>query len=139
MTSHRPNSAQRRFTARFIPLMIGYVVVLLGAQYWIAAWHPTGAMLATAAALPAIPLIGTIATLGLYVAQERDDYIRHLHIVAMLWATGVSLATATMWGFLQGAGTVGGAPLYLSFPFWCVIYALAQGGQYLAGQWAKQR
>lgn len=130
------NAAQRQYTRRFIPLMLGYVALLLASQHLITAWHPTGPLLVTLAMLPAIPLVATMIVFGRYLTEETDEFIRHRHVVAMLWALGALLAVATIWGFLQSADVAGTPPLYLAYPFWCVLYALAQGGQSVADRLA---
>ena len=38
--------------------------------------------------LPAIPIIGIIAVVGLYLAEEKDEFQRNLLIQSMLWGLG---------------------------------------------------
>jgi len=136
MTAYPMNPARRRFTWRFVPLMIGYSVLMVFSTGTIASQHPAGSTLAMLALLPAIPLVATIAVLGLYLVEETDEFVRHRHVVAMIWAVGAVLAVATVWGFLRTAGAVDEPPVYLAYPFWCVCYALAQGGQIVADRLA---
>lgn len=123
----KQNPAQRRYVRRFIPTMLAYIPALFASILAIKAWHPTGALLVLLAILPAIPLIGVIAVLGLYVAEERDEYLRFRLVTAMLYGLGALLAAATIWGFLQLGGVIGPAPLYLAFPFWCAAFGIASG------------
>ena len=123
----RKNPAQRRYLLRFFPLMTSYVVLLFGAQHVIAAQHPTGAALTALAVLPALPLVGVIGVMGLYLAEERDEFLRNRLIVAMLGGLGVLLAVTTVWGFLGEEKVVGPFPLILTFPLWCGAFGLIQG------------
>ncbi len=138
MNDHRMNPAQRRYLWRFFPLMGLYMVLLFAAQGLIATWHPGGSLLVTLALLPAIPLVGVIVVLGLYLSEETDEFIRHRHVVAMLIGLGALLAVATIWGFLQVAGAADAPPVFLAFPFWCVFYGLGQGVQTVADRLAVQ-
>jgi hypothetical protein len=124
----KQNAARRRFTWRFIPLMLGYIVAVFASGWAIDTFHTTSPLLVVLAILPAVPLIGTIAVMGIYLTEETDEFLRHRSIVAMLWGLGVLLATATIWGFLQLGGVVGSAPIFLAYPFWFVIFGIAQGG-----------
>jgi hypothetical protein len=132
----KQNAAQRRFAWRFMLLMLGYIVLLFASGLAIDAFHATSALLVVLAVLPAAPLVGAIAVMGIYLAEETDEFLRHRSVVAMLWGLGVLLAAATVWGFLQLGGLIGSAPVFLAFPFWCVIFGIAQGGLALADRLA---
>jgi len=123
----KQNPAQRRYMWRFLPTMASYVVLLFGSNFLVDKWHPGGILLVALAVLPALPLIATIVVLGLYLAEERDEYLRRQMVIAMLFGLAALLSVATVWGFLQVAELVGSPPTFLAFPFWCVGWALAQG------------
>lgn len=120
------SNAGRRYLVRFLPTMLLYVVLLFGAQYLMTAWRPTGLRLAVIAALPALPLVGVIAIMGLYIAEERDEYLRARMVRGVLIATGFMLAVTTIWGFLEEGGVVSHLPLYWAFIIWCVGLGFAQ-------------
>lgn len=121
------NPAQRRYIRRFIPMMLGYVVLLFAANSLMEAWHPDGALLAVLAVLPALPLIGVIVVMGLYLIEEKDEFLRQRLVIAMLGGLGGLLAVATIWGFLQLFHVVVPAPLFLAFPTWCALFGLTTG------------
>jgi hypothetical protein len=124
---YNQSAAGRRYLYRFLPTMTLYVVLLFAAQAMIASWHPTGVLLALIAVLPALPLAGVVIIMGLYIAEERDEYLRFQMVRGVLGATGFMLVTTTVWGFLEEGGVVRHLPLYWAFIIWCVGLGFAQG------------
>ena len=59
------------------------------------------------AVLPALPIIGIFAAIGRYLVEEQDEYVRMLMVRQTLWASGIALSLATIWGFLENFGVVG--------------------------------
>ena len=118
------NPAQRHYIRRFIPMMLGYVALLFAANSLMEAWHPHGPVLAV---LPALPLIGVIVVMGLYLIEEKGEFLRQRLVIAMLGGLGGLLAVATIWGFLQLFHVVVPAPLFLAFPTWCALFGLTTG------------
>ena len=72
--------AQRRYNKRVIILSLGYAVALLGATYAFKHHLLSGPVAYVAAALPALPLIGVFAAIGLYLVEEQDEYVRMLMV-----------------------------------------------------------
>ncbi|TPG40445.1 hypothetical protein EAH79_11020 [Sphingomonas koreensis] len=118
--------AGRRYIYRFLPTMTLYVVLLLAAQHLIRAWHPEGAVLALLAVLPALPLAAVVVIMGLYIAEESDEYLRHQMVRAVMIATGFMLVVTTIWGFLEEGGVLRHLPLYWAFIIWCMGLGFAQ-------------
>ncbi|MES2442995.1 MAG: hypothetical protein V4574_09205 [Pseudomonadota bacterium] len=118
--------AARRYIRRFIPTMIAYVGILFAATYAVDAWHPTGPLLWTLSVLPALPIIGAMVVIGLYLVEESDEYLRQRIVTAMLFGIGAVLAASTVLGFLQINGVVGKVDLFWGFPGWCGAWGLAQ-------------
>jgi hypothetical protein len=106
--------------------MIGYVAVLFGSLWVIKTYHPNGALLWLLGVAPAIPVIGVIAAMGLYIMEETDEFLRLVLVQSMLWGIGVTLALCTAWGFLENVGVVPHFPLYLVFAVFCGAFGLAQ-------------
>ena len=122
----RRNMAQRRYLFRFMPLMVSYALILIGVSA--AQRHGTiaGATLGVMSVLPAIPLVGVSIVMGMYLHEERDEFIRNRLVMAMLGGTGLLLAATTIWGFLENNGVVGHPPTFLVFPFWCGAMGITQ-------------
>jgi hypothetical protein len=122
----KANPAQRRYLQRFFPAMIAYVAVLFGCTWANSVYHPDGAALFLLSLLPALPLIAVLVVMGLYLAEERDEFIRNRLITAMVGGIGITLAITTVWGFLEGGGQVPHFPTYLAFPLWCASFGVIQ-------------
>lgn len=115
--------AMKRYLARFLPTMALYVVVL-SAVVWTFQHHPpAGWAKYLLAAAPALPLIGVVVVMGLYLIEERDEFLRETMVQAMLISIGVTLAITTVWGFLETYAGVSRMPGYSAF----VIFCLALG------------
>jgi MFS family permease len=102
-----------------------YAVLLL-AVVWLHAFHPVqGALAYVLAVLPAIAVVGMVVAMGLYFREETDEFERSIRIENALWATGGTLAIATVWGFaelLAGAPHVGA---WIWFPVWALFGSVA--------------
>ena len=124
MLSRTP--AARRYMQRFVPTMTAYVVLVLGTSLAVARFHPTGVALVVLSILPALPILGILLVIGLYVREESDEYVRQRLVIAMLFGIGVVLAAATVLGFLQVYHAIGQIDVFWAFPLWCASWGLAQ-------------
>jgi len=123
----RNSPAFRRYIWRFTPMMAGYVFVLTGVILWLeSAARPTGPLLYLVAAAPAAPILGVIWAMGRYLVEETDEYQKVRLISAILWASGLTLAITTVWGFLQAFAHVQGAPTYYVFIIFCAALLAVQ-------------
>ncbi len=114
--------AGRRYVRRFVPLMLLYVAAIFLSVWMFAHNPPEGWLRYGLAVLPALPILGVIAVVGLYLREEEDEYVRMRMATVSLYATGVTLALATVWGFLEQFGTVPHIPLYYAFvTFWAAF------------------
>jgi hypothetical protein len=123
-------AAGRRYLRRFMPTMFAYVAVLFTCVWAIREWKPQGMQLVVLSVLPALPIIGAIAVMGLYLVEETDEFLRQRIASCMLFGTGVLLAVATVYGFLVNGGAVDANPdlILMAFPIWCASWGLAQCG-----------
>jgi len=98
------NAAQRRYNSRVLLASLVYSVLLMGEQYALhRALVPVPATYALAV-LPALPIIAIFVFVGRYFVEEQDEYLRMRMVRKVLWATGLTLAATTLWGFLEDAG-----------------------------------
>ena len=118
--------AVRRYMKRFIPGMLLYVVVLIGSIAAIKRLHPEGPLLWALAVAPALPILLVIAIMGRYLVEETDEFLRAMAVQAMLWGIGITLALATVWGFLENADLVPHLSSFLIFPIFCGAMGLSQ-------------
>ncbi|WP_157084774.1 hypothetical protein [Sphingomonas pituitosa] len=121
------NAAQRRYMWRFLPAMGVYSVVIVGSGLASRWWHPEGFGLFALALAPALPLLAAIAAIGLYLVEEKDEYLRSRNAIAAIGGLGILLAFTTVWGFLEEGGVVGRFPLWGAFPLWAAGLGVCQG------------
>jgi hypothetical protein len=110
--------AHTRYNKRVIVLSLLYAAALLGAVYGFKHHLLDGPVVWVAAILPALPIIGIFAAMGLYLVEERDEYVRMLLVRQTLWASGFSLSLATIWGFLESFELVGHVEFYWVSVMW---------------------
>lgn len=122
MTCLPKTAAARRYTRRLLLTMVAYALLLIVVVFAFKHYHPTGALAYMLALLPAIPIIGVMAVVGLYLAEEKDEFQRNLLIQTMLWAIGATLATTSIWGFLEEFVNIPHLQPYLVFTlFWMFV------------------
>ncbi len=119
-------AAGRRYLRRFFPTMFGYAAALFFATWAIKTWQPSGALLVGLSILPALPIIGLLGVIGLYLIEEKDEYLRGRIVQAMMVGLAFMLAVATAWGFLEESDVVPHAPAYWAFILWCGGWGAAQ-------------
>ncbi len=113
------SAAQRAYLRRFLPLMLAYALIFVGAVWLNKLMAPTGALAVALAILPAVPLVGVVWAMGRLLVEEKDEYQRSLTVRQFLVATGFMLVIACIWGFLEDFGQVPHLPMYWAFIIWC--------------------
>jgi len=69
-----------RYNKRVVVLSLIYAACLLGAVYGFKHHLVSGAFAWIVAILPALPIIGIFAAIGLYLVEEQDEYVRMLMV-----------------------------------------------------------
>jgi hypothetical protein len=113
-----PNPAMKRYNWRMIWLWLLYAAFLLVAIYTFKHQLLDGPAAYVVAILPAIPIILVFATVGRYLVEEDDEYLRMLMVRQTLWASGFALSLATIWGFLESFDLVGHIAAYYIAILW---------------------
>ncbi len=116
----------RRYLLRFGLSMSAYVVLLvtavsLGRQGL--ADGPWGYVIALA---PSLGVLGAIASVGFYLAEETDEFARTTLIHSLLWGTAGTLSVATIWGFLETFDKAPHVPTWATVPMFAVFMGFAQ-------------
>jgi hypothetical protein len=114
--AHSP--AWKRYNWRMIWLWLLYAAFLLVAVYAFKHRLLGGPAAYVVAVLPAIPIIGVFATVGRYLVEEQDEYLRMLMVRQTLWASGFALSLATIWGFLESFELVDHIDAYYIAVIW---------------------
>jgi len=120
------SEAARRYNRRFMTAMSLYVLVTILVAFSFKQFALTGPLAYALAIAPALPLIGAIAAIGLYLREEPDEFERSIQGEAALWATGCMLSIASVWGFLEMFELVPHIASWAAFPLWSVCLAPGQ-------------
>jgi uncharacterized YccA/Bax inhibitor family protein len=107
-----------RYNKRVVVLSLIYSALLIGAVYGFKHHLVSGAFAWIVAILPALPIVGIFAAIGLYLVEEQDEYVRMLMVRQTLWASGFSLSIATVWGFLESFELVSHIEVYWVSVLW---------------------
>ena len=128
MAAYR-SPAIRRYVVRLIVLMSVYFVTLFAAVTVFREGAVSGLPAYALAVLPALPVIGVFWAVMRLLVEERDEFIRLIHVRQCLVATGFCLTVMTIWEFLQNFDLVppGNGGFGAAF-FWFV--GLGVGGIY---------
>jgi hypothetical protein len=128
MTASPAKAAYRRYLWRFFPTMIAYVVIVYGVSWLFDRGQaPVGTLGYVLAVLPAIPIIGVIVIMGLYVVEEKDEFMRMRHVMALLIGMGLTLSATVAWGFLEIYMHVDHLSSFWVFPIFCMAWGFSSG------------
>ncbi|TCS12631.1 hypothetical protein [Caulobacter sp. BK020] len=116
----------RRYLLRFGISMSAYVVLLIGAMMLHRHGLTQGPLGYLIALAPAAAILGTIASMGFYLAEETDEFHREVLIQSLLWGMAVTLGAASVWGFLETFGKAPHAPAWAVVPVFAVAMGLSQ-------------
>jgi hypothetical protein len=118
--------AGRRYTARLAVTMLFYLVFLYLAVWTFRHLHPTGFITYLLAVLPALPLVASLAVVGLYIAEETDEFERSILVQSMLWGLGGTLSVATIWGFLSDFANAPRLSTFYVYIFFWIFMGISQ-------------
>lgn len=115
--------ALKRYHSRFWILMTVYVVTVFGVALLIKHTALPASLRYLAAIVPALPLVGVIVAMGLYVRDETDEFRRAVYVQSLLWSLGFLLCATTVWGFLELLADAPHMEPWWNYP----IFAVGQG------------
>lgn len=116
----------RRYMLRFMPAMVLYVTLLMGAINFAKDNKPEGILAWLVAIAPAVPLIFAVRAIFLLPVEENDEYLRARINQAYAWATGATLMLCTAVGFLDMFKVIPHIELWVAFPVWAIFMGLAR-------------
>jgi hypothetical protein len=120
------SKAGRRYVYRLFPTMVLYIAFLFLAKWVFHHVHPTRLVVYLLAVLPALPLVGTLAIVGLYITEESDDFERSIIVQSMLWGLGGALSVSTVWGFLEDFANAPHVSTFYVFLFFWIFMGISQ-------------
>lgn len=112
------NPAKRRYNWRVVVLSLIYAILLVAAVHLFKHHVVRGPLAWIVGILPALPIVGIFAAIGVYIVEETDEYLRMLLIRQTLYASGITLSVVTVWGFLESFGLVGHVESYNASVLW---------------------
>lgn len=122
MTHPQSRTAARQYFRRLMSTMGAYAVTLILVILYLVRFHPTGPFVYFLAVLPALPIIGVVVVVGLYLAEQKDEFQRMLLERSLLWGMGGTLGTTSVWGFLEMYANVRHLSSFYVFPlFWLFV------------------
>ncbi len=120
------SKAGRSYTYRLAPTMALYVIFLFIAQWTFHHLHPSGIIVYLLAVLPALPLVGSLAIVGLYIAEESDEFERSIIVQSMLWGLAGALSISTIWGFLEDFAKAPHIATFYVYVFFWIFMGISQ-------------
>ncbi len=120
------SAAMKVYERGVMKTMSMYVLIILGVAWTVRHHHPTGVVAYVLAVLPALPIMGMLAVMGVYLRDEKDEFLRWMMIQALLWATGVTLAVCTVIGFLQSFAAMRAPEMFWVFVLYWPAFGVAR-------------
>jgi hypothetical protein len=100
------------------------VVLAIGATAAFRLWHLKGLPAYAVAVLPALPVLWLLVEMGRFLAVEKDEFQRNILVQCVLGGTGGTLATTTIWGYLEDFAHAPHLDLIWVYPiFWLFVVA----------------
>jgi hypothetical protein len=121
--------AGKRYRSRVMVTMGLYIAVLFGAISIVKHTHPHGWLLYILSLLPAIPILAMLGSLGVYLKEEKDEYVRMMTMRSLLAGTAALLAVLVVNDFLRSISGAGALPVFTSWIVFFVVFGLAQAVQ----------
>jgi hypothetical protein len=118
--------AMKAYQRGVLQTMSGYVLVIVGVTWFVKHHHPQGPEAYLLAVLPTIPIVAMLAVMGMYLRDEKDEFLRWMTIQSMLWAMGVVLALTTVVGFLENFAGVNAPPMFYVFIVYWLVFGVVQ-------------
>lgn len=122
------NPAIRRFMMRFLACMLAYAMTLVLSFWVFVRFHPTGILAWVLAVFPALAIVAQIVACGMYLAEEKDEFVRNVLVQSMIWGIGATLAVTTTWGFLEGFVHIRHLDPTLVYPLFWALTGISYGG-----------
>jgi hypothetical protein len=96
--------------------------LVLGACAAFRLYHLHGFAAYGVAVLPTLPILWVLVELGRFLAVEKDEFQRNLLVQCVLGGTGGTLATTTIWGYLEDFAHAPHLDLVYVYPiFWLFV------------------
>lgn len=98
--------AMRRYNRRLTLNMVVYFLTLAAGVALYERGLTGGPLGYLVAAAPALPIVNCFVLMGRWLREESDELVRAMTLEGIVWAGGLTLGEATVWGFLETFGKV---------------------------------
>jgi len=119
------NQAVRRFRRRSYASAALVILFAFIAAASFRLLHLHGILAWFVAVLPALPILWALVAVGQYLAEEKDEFQRALHVQYLLCGIGGTLAVTTMWGYLEDFAHAPRLDLIYVYPIFWLFVAIA--------------
>jgi hypothetical protein len=110
---------QRRYVLRMLVAAVFSLLFSAMAAAAIRAGHAHASLAYLFAILPAFPIMGALVVTGLYLAEETDDFQRHVMVQSLLGGIAITLSATTVYGYLEALAHVPHIQMTWVYPiFW---------------------
>lgn len=134
----RMTAPARRYLLRVTIAMAIYVVSLVAANRLIEAEAVSGPLVWLLALTPGLAAAGLFYAVGMFIVEQKDEFIRMLLVRQNLIATGFALSIATVWGFLEEFQLVGHVEAFYIIVLWSIGLAVGAASNRLThGTWGS--
>ncbi len=116
--------AVKRFCYRMMASAVLAAIVGPAVKWYGHHYYPHGAALYVEAVLRLLPFLGLIASFGLYLYEERDELLYTIWVQSILWATGITVALADLFGELHHFASVHMLTLRTLVVVWALVFAI---------------
>ena len=108
----------RRYAIRLGVSMALYIVSMIAGVYLVRQQHVTGPILWPLALLPGLGIVGAFYAIGMLILETTDEFLRMLIVRQVIYASGLAMAAASIWGFLENFELVAHIPAF----YWAVAW-----------------
>jgi len=125
MTQRTFKEARSRYKRLFMPMMLAYLVIVLGGSFWLAGMDaPPLALSAAVAIASALPLIAALWLMLRYFS-ETDEFTRLRQLTAFARGAVIIISAIFIAGFLQMFDVIGNIEVFWFGPAFFLAYGLA--------------
>lgn len=123
----RRHLPRQRYNTRLITFAVLHVVMLMASDLAIERFHVSVQLRVILAVLTALPLGGLMwAVISLMADPQGDEFERTVLARSLIYAAGMIMFFAAIWGFLENFAQAPDFPLYLMIPLYFVLFGLTQ-------------
>jgi hypothetical protein len=119
-------TAKKAYQRSVMQFMACYIVVLFSSSWFVKHDGAEHFYLYFWSVIPAIPVIGVIWRMGVYLREEKDEYQRWMTMQSILFGTGAVMAAIVVNDFIRAFAKSPGLPPFWLFLIFCAGMGLTQ-------------